>query len=372
MTDKLPWLGLRSIPGVGIVLGQRLLQRFGGPAAVFKASVHDLAGVKGITLAMARAIAGFRDWDKLEERLGQLKAQGADLVTRDDLHFPAGLKQIPYPPLLLYIRGSLTPADSLAVAIVGTRGASYYGLKAARRLAGALAARGVTVVSGLARGIDTAGHQGALEMSGRTLAVLGCGLDVVYPPENLKLYQEIPEHGALVSEFPLGAPPEARNFPMRNRIISGLSLGVVVIEAGVKSGTGITVRYALDQGREVFAVPGPIDSPTSTGPHRLIQEGAKLVQDVEDILNELPALRRAPGPLFASTAGADRVAEAPGVSRAAPEDPLLPLLGSEPLQLEELVRAAHLPVQDVLARLTLLELQGLVKELPGKCYVLDT
>jgi DNA processing protein len=198
-----------------------------------------------------------------------------------------------------------------------------------------LAARGVTVVSGLARGIDTAAHQGALEMSGRTLAVLGCGLDVVYPPENLKLYQEIPAHGALVSEFPLGTPPEARNFPIRNRIISGLALGVVVIEAGVKSGTGITVRYALDQGREVFAVPGPIDSPTSIGPHRLIQDGAKLVQDVEDILNELPALRRAPGTLFAPEAPAGRVAEAPRFSRPAPEDPLLPLLGSEPLQLEE-------------------------------------
>jgi DNA processing protein len=229
----------------------------------------------------------------------------------------------------------------------------------------------VAVVSGLARGIDTAAHQGALEMSGRTLAVLGCGLDVVYPPENLKLYQEIQEHGALVSEFPLGTPPAAPNFPIRNRIISGLALGLVVIEAGVKSGTSITVRYALDQGREVFAVPGPIDSPTSTGPHRLIQEGAKLVQDVEDILNELPALRQAKGSLFAAATQPGRVAEAPGFIRAAPEDPLLPLLGSEPLQLEELVQAAGLPVQDVLSRLTLLELQGLVKELPGKCYVLS-
>ena len=371
MTDKLPWLGLRSIPGVGIVLGQRLLQRFGNPAAVFKASFQDLMAVKGITPAMAQAIVGFRDWDKLEERLAQLAAQGAEMVTQDDPRFPAGLQQIPYPPPLLYIKGTLTPADSLAVAIVGTRGASYYGLKAGRRLAGALAARGVTVVSGLARGIDTAAHQGALEMSGRTLAVLGCGLDVVYPPENRQLYQEIPEHGALVSEFPLSTPPEARNFPIRNRIISGLALGVVVIEAGVKSGTTITVRYALDQGREVFAVPGPIDSPTSAGPHRLIQEGAKLVQDVEDILEELPALRQAPGPRFAPAAPAGRVSEAPIPMRPAPEDPLLPLLGSEPLQLEELVQAARLPVQDVLARLTLLELQGLVKELPGKCYVLD-
>jgi DNA processing protein len=372
MTDKLPWLGLRSIPGVGLVLGQRLLRRFGGPGAVFQASFQDLVSVKGITPALAQAILSFRDWDKLEEHLARLTAQGAEMITRDDPRFPARLQEIPYPPPFLLVKGSLTPADHLAVAMVGTRSASYYGLKAGRRLAGALAARGVTVVSGLARGIDTAAHQGALEMSGRTLAVLGCGLDVVYPPENVKLYQEIPEQGALVSEFPLGTPPEAKNFPIRNRLISGLALGVVVIEAGVKSGTTITVRYALDQGREVFAVPGPIDSPTSIGPHRLIQEGAKLVQDVEDILQELPALRQAPGPLFASTAPSDRLAEIPGPSRPAPEDPLLPHLGSEPVQLEELVQAARLPAQDVLARLTLLELQGLVKELPGKCYVLET
>lgn len=367
MTDKLPWLGLRSIPGVGLVLGQRLIQRFGSPAAVFQASVQDLVALKGISPAIAQAILSFRDWDKLEEQLARLRAAGVEMITQDDPRFPAPLQEIPYPPLYLFIKGTLAAEDGLAVAMVGTRGASYYGLKACRRLAGGLAARGVTVVSGLARGIDTAAHQGALEMNGRTLAVLGCGLDVVYPPENRKLYQEIPEHGALVSEFPLGTPPEARNFPIRNRIISGLALGVVVIEAGVTSGTGITVRYALDQNREVFAVPGPIDSPTSLGPHRLIQEGAKLVQDVEDILQELPALRKAPGPRFAAAAPGSRVAE---TARPLPEDPLLVLLGSEPVQLEELVQASHLAVKDILARLTLLELQGLVKELPGKCYVL--
>ena len=198
---------------------------------------------------------------------------------------------------------------------MGTRAASYYGLKTCRRLAGALAMRGLTVVSGLARGIDTAAHQGALENSGRTLAVLGCGLDVVYPPENHKLYEQIPEQGALISEFPLGTPPEARNFPIRNRIISGLSLGVVVVEAGESSGAGITARYALDQGREVFAVPGPIDSPTSVGPHRLIQDGAKLVQDVEDIFQELPALKKGQRRLFAAPG---RVRETPAAAGGGP------------------------------------------------------
>ncbi len=370
MTDKLPWLGLRSIPGVGLVLMQRLIERYGGPAAVFQTGFRDLVAIKGISPAIAQAILGFRDWDKLEAHLARLTACGAEMVTQDDPRFPARLKAIPYAPPFLFIKGTLEATDHLAVAMVGTRGASYYGLKACRRLAGALAARAVTVVSGLARGIDTAAHQGALEMGGRTLAVLGCGLDVIYPPENRKLYQEIPAHGALVSEFPLGAPPEARNFPIRNRIISGLAAGVVVVEAGATSGTAITVRYALDQGREVFAVPGPIDSPTSTGPHRLIQEGAKLVQDVDDILSELPGTVKGPGPLFAPAAAANQVAEAPGLSRPAPEDPLLSRLGSEPLQLEELVRACRLSAQEVMTRLTLLELQGLVKELPGKCYVL--
>jgi DNA processing protein len=371
MNEQLPWLGLRSIPGLGMVLSQRLLERFGHPAAVFAASQQELVAVKGISPSLAQAILGFRDWDKLEAHLGRLAAFGAEMIVRDDPRFPVLLKEIPYPPLLLFVKGTLAPEDQRALAVVGTRGGSYYGLKTARRLAGGLATRGITVVSGLARGIDSAAHRGALEMSGRTLAVLGCGLDVVYPPENHQLYQEIPAQGALVSEFPLGTRPEARNFPTRNRIISGLSLGVLVIEAGEKSGTAITVRYALDQGREVLAVPGPIDSPTSLGPHRLIQAGAKLVQDMEDILQELPVLQRSPGPLFEQRAPVEGVSEASLPVRPAPADPLLPLLGSDPVQLEELVQAAGLPIQDILSRLTLLELQGLVKELPGKCYVLN-
>ena len=223
-----------------------------------------------------------------------------------------------------------------------------------------------------------------MENGGRTLAVLGCGLDVVYPPENLKLYQEIPEHGALISEFPLGTPPEAKNFPIRNRIISGLALGVVVVEAGERSGAGITAQIALDQNREVFAVPGPIDSPTSVGPHRLIQDGAKLVQDVEDIFQELPALKKGQRRLFAppgrvrETPAAEGGGPTPDVAAPTaagpappPEDPLLALLGSDPLPLEELVRASLLPAPQVLSRLTILELEGLIRELPGKRYVLE-
>lgn len=366
MTDKLPWLALRGIPGVGLVLFKRLLQAFGSPGAVFAASLADLRSIKGVSPAMAQMITAFRDWDLVEAQISRLQAKGAEVLTQDDPRFPPQLKEIPYAPPFLLVRGTLTPEDYLAVALVGTRGASYYGLKTCRRLARALAARGWTVVSGLARGIDTAAHQGALEGGGRTLAVLGCGLDVVYPPENRELYQKIPEQGALISEFPPGTPPEGKNFPIRNRLISGLALGVVVVEAGARSGTAITVQYALDQGREVMAVPGPVDSPTSVGPHRLIQQGAKLVGEVEDILQELPGAVTVRPP-----DAAGRVTETLRPTRPAADDPLLPFLGSEPMQLEELVQASRLPAAEVMSRLTLLELQGLIRELPGKCYVLE-
>ncbi len=366
MTEKLPWLALRGIPGVGLVLFQRLVRAFGSPAAVFEAGVPELRATKGVTPAIARAITAFRDWDRVEAQISRLAAAGAEVLTRDDPRFPPRLKEIPYPPPYLFIRGALDAEDEQAVALVGTRAASYYGLKACRRLAGALAARGWRVVSGLARGIDTAAHQGALEGGGRTLAVLGCGLDVVYPPENKKLYQQIPEQGALISEFPLGTPPEGRNFPVRNRLISGLAWAVVVVEAGERSGAHITVQYALDQGREVLAVPGPIDSPNSVGPHRLIQQGAKLVHEVGDILQELPR-----GAVVRPAAPPAAVAEAPPRPRPVAEDPLLPFLGADPVQLEELVQASRLPAPEVLSRLTMLELQGLIRELPGKCFVLE-
>jgi len=382
MTDQLPWLALKGIPGVGPVLFQRLLARFGHPAAIFQAPREKLLTVKGVNPDLAQDIIRFRAWDRVEAELAALAKKGIEVLLQADPRFPARLKQIHLPPPLLFIKGALLPQDDLALAVVGTRSASYYGLKTARRLAGALAVRGVTVVSGLARGIDTAAHQGALENSGRTLAVLGCGLDVVYPPENQKLYEQIPAQGALISEFPLGAPPEAKNFPIRNRLISGLALGVVVVEAGERSGAGITAQLALDQGREVFAVPGPIDSPTSLGPHRLIQDGATLVQDPEDIFSELPALKKGQRRLFEvsggvqetpASAGAVAAPEAAAASTPVPppEDPLLALLGSDPISLEELVRATRLAAAEVLSRLTILELEGLIRELPGKRYVLE-
>ncbi len=355
------WLALRSIPGVGVVLFHRLLARFGGPEEVFQAGTGDLQTVKGVSSGIAHAIASFRDWHRWDVYLERLTSLGGEIITCVDQRYPAALQQIPHKPPFLHVLGSLLPEDAKAVAVIGTRQPSSYGRRVGQRLAADLSRRGLTIVSGLARGIDTAAHRGALEVGGRTLAVLGCGLDVVYPPENRELYRLIARQGALISEFTLGSPPEARNFPIRNRIISGLAMGVVIVEAGVSSGTHITANYALEQGREVFAVPGPIDLPGSAGPHRWIQQGAKLVHEAGDIVEELhPGSERQPA-----------VPDAGGPVRSLrEEDPILRHLSSTPLQLDELIRLSGLPTPEVMSRLTLLELQGLVQELPGKYFVL--
>lgn len=356
-----PWLALRSVPGVGVVVFHRLLGRFGSPEAVFRAAAAELRSVKGVSAAIAQAITTFEDWPRWDAQVERLISLGGEVVTCLDPRFPQALRQIPYTPPFLYVKGTIGPEDDVAIALVGTRKPSHYGRKAGYRLAAELAQRGVTVVSGLARGIDTVVHQGALEAGGRTLAVLGCGLDVIYPPENKEFYSAIPQQGALISEFPLGTPPEAKNFPVRNRIISGLAQGVVVVEAGEQSGAHITAKFALEQNREVFAVPGPVDLPGSVGPHRWIQQGAKLVREAADILEEV----RLTAPLAFE-------ANAPRVTVRAPqvEDPILAHLSLTPLQLDELIRLSALPAPEVMSRLTLLELQGLVQELPGKYFVL--
>jgi len=358
--EKLAWVALRTVPGIGVVLFQRLLKRFGRPEAVFEASAAELGEVKGISAKLAQAIVGFKDWPRLDRELERLTAGGGDLLTQEDPDFPEGLRTIPYPPPFLYIKGRLTNQDRMAVAVVGTRKPSNYGRKVSYRLGRELSLKGVTVVSGLARGIDTAAQRAAVENGGRTLAVLGCGLDVVYPPENGQLYEAIPRCGALISEFPLGTPPEGRNFPVRNRLISGLALGVVIVEAGSQSGTHITARYALEQGREIFAVPGPIDSPNSAGPHYWIQQGARLVGGVEDILTEL---RLSPKPKDTTPRPLESILPVE-------EDAVIAQFQGEPKQLEELIVSTGLPVAEVMSRLTILELQGLIREMPGKFYTL--
>lgn len=352
------WLALRAVPGVGLVLFRRLLERFGEPAAVFAAPAEELSQVKGLRAPVARAIKEFSDWQRWEAMLARLRRWQGQILTCREEEYPDYLRQIPYAPPFLWLKGKLLPQDDPAIAIVGTRKPSPYGRRIARQLATELARQGITVISGLARGIDTIAHQAALAAGGRTLAVLGCGLDVIYPPENKELYRQIAAQGALISEFPLGTPPEPHNFPVRNRLISGLARGVVIVEAGDQSGANITVNYALEQGREVYAVPGPVDSPVSAGPNRWIQQGAKPVLTAADILTDL-------GQPVCSPKQA-KLEEKSSLAT----DPLVELLDSHPRHLDEIIRASGQPAGQVLSRLTLLELQGLIRELPGKFYLL--
>jgi len=280
-------------------------------------------------------------------------------IDRGDAEYPAHLREIPAPPDRLWVCGGLVDEDALAVAIVGSRRATPFGLELAERLAGDLAARGITVVSGLARGIDSAAHRGALEAGGRTIAVLGSGVDVVYPPENRRLAARIAERGALVSQFAPGAPALAHHFPVRNRIIAGLSLGVVVVEAAEQSGTLITAGHAGDLGREVMAVPGRAGAPTSRGTHKLIRDGAALVESWEDVVALLPARWRA---CMAAVAP-------PSSPGPEPEDSLLSLIGAEPVSMEELIERSGLAASRAAARLLALELEGRIRQLPGKRFV---
>ena len=279
------WLRLALVPGVGTAHFIRLLARFRTPSHVFEAPrgmVADLVGAK-----LADRIRQYADTNEAAGQEAAMEEWGASLITLENPRYPLRLAEIYDPPLLLFVRGSLPADQEPYVALVGTRRASPYGIRLADRLARELAARGITVVSGMAMGIDAAAHRGALEAGGRTVAVLGCGVDVVYPPQNAQLMEDIAARGAVLSQFPMGMQPSKGHFPYRNRIISGMSLGTVVVEAPLTSGALITARQAAEQGREVFAVPGQAGTQNAEGPHALIREGAKLVERVEDILVEL-------------------------------------------------------------------------------------
>ncbi len=292
--DLKDWIALKWVEGVGNVGFKALLEAFGSPRQVFDAPFSMIKAVPGIGAKAAHQIKDFADWEKVEKEIECAQRAGIGIITSQDPLYPQRLACIYDNPAYLYVKGSLRD-DDINIAFVGSRTASAHGLFTTERLCRELALRGATIVSGMARGIDSAAHRGALAGRGRTIAVLGCGVDIVYPPENEKLCNDITVNGAVISEFPFGAPPNAPNFPARNRIISGLSLGVVVVEAGEKSGSLITARIALEQGREVFAVPGSIDVSGSRGTNRLIKQGAKLIENIDDILEEiLPQAGRMP------------------------------------------------------------------------------
>lgn len=321
------------------------------------AAQSDIATIVGNIAA--QRICQQRKEISLDEQLSLLQKCRARLLTRDDPEYPNNLKKIFDPPLVLFMKGGILPEDELSLAIVGTRMASLYGLTIAAKFGFQLGEYGFTITSGGARGIDSSAHRGALKANARTIAVLGCGLDIVYPQENARLFEAIAEKGALLSEFPMGIRPCRQNFPRRNRLISGLSLGVVVVEAPQKSGALITVSSALEQGREVFCVPGQADSFNMKGSHRLLKEGAKLTEGVEDILEELRPLLK------------NRLnhKHKPLPEKLSPEEAgIFNLLSDKPKSLEEVAGRSCLPISRVSSFLTQLEIKGLVKELPGKLF----
>jgi DNA processing protein len=357
MSDLKYWVGFSIVRGIGPARLRGLLDRFGDVENAWRASDSELrhAGLDRRSLAN---LLQTRASCNLETELQRVTSSRASVLTWDSPGYPRLLKETLAPPPVLYIRGQLTPDDDWSVAVVGTRRASPYGREVTGRLAAALARSGITVVSGLARGIDAEAHRAALEAGGRTIAVLGCGIDRIYPPEHRRLADAIAEHGAIVSDYPVGTKPEACNFPPRNRIISGLSLGVLVTEAGRRSGALITADFATEQGREVFAVPGSILSHSSAGTNSLIQDGAKAVLGPEDILEELN-LRF--------------VAEQSSARRQLPtndvEARLMGLLCHEPVHVDELRQQVSMPISQVTSTLTLMELKGLVRQVGSMKYV---
>ena len=357
MGDARYYVGFSHARGIGAVRLRMLLAAFGDLQAAWEAS-REALGAAGLGPSLVQSICEVRQRIDLDEEMARLAAGDIRAVSWEDAEYPRRLAEIEAPPPLLYVRGGLTPKDDLAVAVVGTRRPSAYGAQVAQDVAATLAAGGVTVISGLARGIDGIAHQTALECGGRTIAVLGSGMDRVYPPEHRRLAQEICAQGALVTEYPLGRAPEPGNFPARNRVISGLSLAVVVAEAGATSGALITADFAADQGREVFAVPGGIYSRTCGGTNQLIANGARPLLAAGDLLEALNLE-------LTVRAGA---AEASPASEG--EQRVLRALSGEPVHVDEISRACELPVSVVASCLTLLELRGRVRSVGGMRYVL--
>jgi DNA processing protein len=352
------WVAFNRIPGVGRVRFQALINKFGSLSGAWQAGPADLKSA-GLEDSVVRAITEHRPSIDPDTEMEAMEKAGVTAFRWDEPGYPALLKEIDDPPPVLYVRGQLTEKDAWSVAVVGTRRATPYGRQVADEMSHQLAANGITVVSGLARGIDAVAHKSALEAGGRTIAVLACGLDVVYPPEHKKLAAQIPEHGALVSDYPIGTEPRGDYFPRRNRIMSGMALGTLVVEGDIKSGALITARLAIDHNREVFAVPGSIFSPQSRGTNTIISRGeAKLVQKVEDVLEELN-LTMVPQQMEMNEL----------IPATDTEADILRHISKEPVHVDEVCRQSGLPVSTVSSLLAMMELKGLVKQMAPMAYV---
>jgi DNA processing protein len=359
MTDVKYWVGFNIVPGIGPARLGKLLDHFGDPETAWHAPSLELARA-GLDRKSLQNLLAMRAKLDLEAEMRRLEDVGAHVLTLRDDNYPRLLRQINLPPPVLYVKGSYLPEDDWSIAVVGTRRAKTYGREVTRYLVGGLARNGISIVSGLARGIDSEAHRTSLEAGGRTIAVLGCGIDIIYPQENVGLARDIVAAGALMSEYPLGTKPDRKNFPPRNRIISGLALGTLVTQAGEGSGALITAYFALEQGREVFAVPGSLLDRGCSGTNRLIQQGeAKLVLRVEDVLEEL---------------NLTMVSQQAEVRAVVPENRtealLLQHLSEEPVHVDELGRASGLPIAQVSGTLALMELKGLVRQTGAMNYVL--
>ena len=358
MNDAKYWVGFSLIPTIGAAKFSRLEKHFDSMESAWKASARELKSA-GLDAKSVEAILAGRPKILPEAEMERLERHQVRVLTWRDAAYPARLKEIYDPPPVLYIRGSLLPEDEWCLAIVGTRRASVYGRQVTEEIVADLAHNRITTVSGLARGIDSIAHRATLEAGGRTIAIFACGLDIVYPGENASLAREITEHGALLSEYPLGTRPRADNFPRRNRIMSGLSLGVLVVEAGESSGALITARFALEQNREVFAIPGSILSPASRGTNHLIQEGAKLVRNYTDILEELNLQVAAQQLEMKELLPTDET-----------ESSLLRQLSAEPTHIDAVCRQSGLPISAVSSTLAMMELKGMVKQVGSMNYIL--
>lgn len=361
--DPAPWIALNSVSGLGPALYKRLILRFGLPEDVFRAPLVELARV-GIRPDTAKAIKEFKGHKQAEEEVLRAENLSAEIITFVDDAYPPNLKETHDPPPYLYVRGRLVPEDRVSLAVVGSRMATDPGRRMTREIAGELASKGITVVSGGASGIDTEAHKGALAAKGRTIAVLGCGIDVTYPPENGELFGQIAKNGAVVTEYPVGTPPYGGNFPARNRIISGASLGVLVMEAADGSGSLITASFALEQGREVYAVPGSVASPTARGTNGLIKKGAKLVQGTEDILLDLfPYLKGYLRELNLESAAA------PEIELDPEERTLFDCISVEPSHIDWLAERSGMQISRALSVLLNMELKGAVKQISGMRFI---
>jgi DNA processing protein len=387
--ERQDWLSLALIPGVGTTQFIRLLARFRSPTEILNAPASALREIVGKKLS--DRITQYAEVVDLRHQIQLMKDYQVDLITLDDTEYPLALGEIFDPPLALFCRGTLDERDKYAVAIVGTRRASPYGLRMAEKLGRELAGRGITVVSGMAAGVDTAAHQGALDAGGRTIAVLGCGVNLVYPKQNLDLMEAIIQKGCVLSQFAMDSPPSRTHFPIRNRIISGMTQGTVVVQAPKRSGALITAHTATEQGREVFAVPGEIGNANSEGPHTLIREGAKLVESAEDILSELnlpselavkPVLlpHAEPEPVR-KTASSEQAASPPTqrtpmtqqvappqANVSGPERNILSVLSPDGSFVDEIAAACRISIAEALSALTMLEIKGQVRQFSGKRF----